>query len=204
MKLKKEFKKLDKKLRTGKEFQLSPKVNIIYGKRIQPVVSNMKSEEDTKEKKILKLNFLTRLLNMIYEGATGFALAYEVEKNQEVKHLIYDGVLFYNTFLDVGTKIFIEVPNKKIENYKSFRTVEDTEKYIFMIWLNDAITSLKEQLHPKEDYNEYIKSIKAKEIKQPKDRLRERLTHCKNCGTQIQSKEQTFCEQCGVNLIEEI
>ena len=204
MKIEKEAKKLEKLLRIGNKFQSRPKVNIIYGNRKQSEVINMKLVENAKEKKIQKLNFLTRLLKMIHEGATGFDLAYEVEKNREVKRLIYDGILFYNTFLEIGNKKFIEAPDKKIENYKSFRTVEDTEKYIFILWLDDTINSLKEELYSKEDYTEYLKSKKSIEINKVRDRLKETLTHCKNCGAQIQSKEQKFCEQCGVNLIEEI
>ncbi|MFX0037351.1 MAG: hypothetical protein ACFE9I_17150 [Candidatus Hermodarchaeota archaeon] len=204
MNLEEKFKKLDEKLRIGEEFQSRPKVNIIHGKRMTPIEDDMKLKEELKEKKIQKLSFLTWLLKMIHEGATGFDLAYEVEKNQEIKHLIYDGILFYNAFLEIGTKKFIEMPDKKIENFKSFRTIEDTEKYIFLVWLNDTITSLKKELFPKEDYEEYVKSRRAKEIKEAKDQLRERLTHCKNCGTRIQSKEQIFCEECGKKLMEEI
>ncbi len=204
MKLEKEAKRLDKLLRTGDKFLSRPKVNIIYGDRIQSEVIKMKLEENAKEKKIQKLNFLINLLKMINKGVTGFDLAYEVEKNQEVKHLIYDGILFYNTFLEIGNKKFIEAPDKKIETYKSFRTIEDTEKYIFMLWLGDTITSLKEELHPKEYYTEYLKSKKGVEINKVKNRLRETLTHCKNCGARIKSKEQKFCEECGVNLLEEL
>ena len=160
----------------------------------------MKLEENVKEKKIQKLNFLTRLLTMIHEGSTGFELAYKVEKNRKIRHLIYDGILFYNTFIEIGSKKFIEAPDKKIENYKSFRTVEDTEKYIFMLWLHDTITSLQEELYPKGDYTEYVKSRKTKEVKKAKKSLREGLIHCKNCGTRIKSKEQKFCEECGVDL----
>lgn len=44
------------------------------------------------------LHFLEFLLRTINKGATGFDLAYEVEKNYEVKNLIYNGILFYNIF----------------------------------------------------------------------------------------------------------
>ncbi|MFW9988257.1 MAG: zinc ribbon domain-containing protein [Candidatus Odinarchaeota archaeon] len=165
----------------------------------------MKLEENVKifkERKINKLNFLIRLMKMIQEGCTGFALAYEVEKNRKIRNLIYDGILFYNTFIEIGKDKFIEAPDKKIENYKSFRTVEDTEKYIFMLWLNDTITSLQKELYPEDDYTEYFKSRKTKEVKETKKSLREDLNYCKNCGARIMSKEQRFCEKCGVDLSE--
>lgn len=162
----------------------------------------MKLQDIFKEENIQKLKFLTYILKMIYEGATGFELAYEVEKNRKIRNLIHDGILFYNTFIEIGDKKFIEAPDKKIENYKSFKTVEDTEKYIFMLWLNDTITSLQNELYPEDNYTEYFKSRKSKEVKETKKSLRENLNYCKNCGARIKSKEQRFCEKCGVDLSE--
>ncbi|MFX1442960.1 MAG: hypothetical protein ACFFHV_06050 [Promethearchaeota archaeon] len=50
---------------------------------------------------------------MIEIGAMGCDLAYEVEKNQYVKKLIYDGILFYNVFLEIGNQKFIDAPDIK-------------------------------------------------------------------------------------------
>jgi len=204
MKLERQFKKLDKKLRKIKELQSKKKVSIIYGERLQTVVKKQNSEEDVKEKEIQKLEFLKLLLKMINEGATGFDLAYRLEKNREVKELIYDGILFYNTFLEIGNKKFLDIPDKIKVDYKSFKTVEDTEKYIFMVWLNDMIASLEKEFQPKDDYAKYIEAKKAEERKKAEKKVRELLTHCRNCGARIQSKEQEFCEKCGVNLIESV
>ena len=98
-----------------------------------------------------KLDFLKHLLQIINNGATGFELAYIVEKYQEVKNLIYDGILFYNTFIEIGNKKFKDAPDQIKKDYQSFKTIEDTEKYIFILWLKDTITSLEKKIQPKED-----------------------------------------------------
>jgi len=152
----------------------------------------------------IKLDFLKHLFEIINDGATGFEIAYIVEKNQEVKNIIYDGILFYNTFIEIGNNKFFEVPDKIKVDYQSFKTIEDTEKFIFMIWLKDTITSLEKKIQPKEDYAKFIEAKKAQEIRKAMEKLRERLTHCKNCGAQIRSKKQLLCEGCGEILMEGI
>lgn len=128
----------------------------------------------------------------------------KLKKNRVVKHLIYDGVLFYNTFLEAGNKKFIEVPDKIKKDYKSFKTVENTEKYIFMVWLNDTISSLQEKIYQKEDYARYIEVKRGGEKKEAEEKLKEQLVHCKNCGAKIRDKSQEYCEECGKSLIEQI
>ncbi len=125
-------------------------------------------------------------------------------KNQEIKRLIYDGILFYNTFLEIGNAKFIDIPDKKTKNYTSFKTVEDTEKYIFMIWLNNTISSLQKQIHPREDYEKFLEAKKAEEKKKAEKKRREQLTNCKNCGAVIRDKKQEYCEECGDNLMKQI
>ena len=152
----------------------------------------------------IKLDFLKHLLEIINNGATGFELAYIVEKYQEVKNLIYDGILFYNTFIEIGNKRFKDAPDKIKKDYQAFKTIEDTEKYIFILWLKDTITSLEKKNQPKEDYAKFIETKKTREKIEGRDILRERLTHCKNCGARIKSKEQIICEECGENFIENL
>lgn len=198
-----QFKKLHKKIETGKEFKQKS-----YKKRsggyLYTDSRRRKPNENKMGKLIEKLNFLKLLMNIINEGATGFELAYEVEKNQEVKNLIYDGILFYNTFIEIGNKKFLDAPDKVKVDYRSFKTIEDTEKYIFMIWLKDTITSLEKRFQPKENYAKFVVAKKTHEIKEALKKLREKLTHCKNCGARIQSIEQILCEECGKNLMESI
>ncbi|MFW9902107.1 MAG: hypothetical protein ACFFDY_12640 [Candidatus Thorarchaeota archaeon] len=163
-------------------------------------------ENNKNEKKSLSehLDFLKKLVRLINRGATGFDLAYEVEKNKEIKSLIYDGILFYNTFLEIGTQRFIDAPNKKTSDFKSFKTIEDTEKYIFMIWLKDTINSLEGDIKPKEDYAQYVEARKEQEFIKTKKKLIKKLLYCKNCGEKIRSSEQEYCEKCGVKLLENV
>ncbi len=150
------------------------------------------------------LNFLKHLLRMIHTGATGFDLAYEVEKNQTIKNLIYDGILFYNTFLEIGSRPFIDAPDKIKVDYRSFKTIEDTEKYIFMVWLTDVIESLEKKTKPKSEYTKYLEAREEKELKPGREGLPEDLKYCRNCGAKILSKDQKYCEKCGVDLIESL
>lgn len=203
MKLGTQLKKLHKKIKAEKKYKTKLPEDVLGGD-IHIDSKKMKSEEDKIEKTIEKLDLLKRLLKMINEGATGFDLAYEVERNQEVKSLLYNGILFYNAFLEIGNKKFIEAPDKIKVNYKSFKTIEETEKYIFMIWLKETINSIEKEVQSNEDYAKYIEAIEAQEIKETIERLRKKLTHCKNCGARIQSEVQEFCEKCGINLLESI
>ncbi|MFX1325715.1 MAG: zinc ribbon domain-containing protein [Promethearchaeota archaeon] len=200
MRINTEIDKLQKKIEKEKEFKHSSKITKTGGYLFIDPRKKESKRRDLRE----QLNFLKKLLNMINEGATGFDLAYEVERNQEVKQLIYDGILFYNTFLEIGNKKFIESPDKITTTYKSFKTIEDTEKQIFMVWLKDTIDTLEKDIQPREDYSKYIEERKAQDEKEAIEKLRETLTHCKNCGAQIRSKEQEFCEKCGINIIETI
>jgi hypothetical protein len=200
MKISTQLDKLQKKIEKERKYKENPNDDRSGGYLFIDPKKKKSKEYDMKE----KLDFLKLLLNMINEGATGFDLAYEVEKNQEMKHLIYDGVLFYNTFLNIGNKKFIDVPDKIIKNYKSFKTVEDTEKYIFIVWLNDTISSLQEKYHLTEEYKKYFEAKIAEEKKEAEKKLREKLIHCKYCGAKVRDSKQEFCEECGENLMEQI
>ncbi|MHA1688702.1 MAG: hypothetical protein ACTSUN_05110, partial [Promethearchaeota archaeon] len=135
--------------------------------------------------------FLENLLRMIESGATGFELAYFVEKNQKIKHLIYDGKLFYNTFLNTGNKRFIDLPDKEIKSYDNFKTVEETEKYQFMRWLKKTLAEMKEAIDVEKEY------MKFKEEKH-EDSLK--LKYCPECAAPIRDKNQRYCEFCGARL----
>jgi hypothetical protein len=164
----------------------------------------LSKHKDKREKRTLNehLEFLKKLVMLINNGATGFDLAYEVEKKKEIKSLIYDGILFYNTFLEIGSQRFIDAPNKKMADFNSFKTIEDTEKYIFMIWLKDTIESIEGEIKPIEDYEKYREVRKEQELLKTKKKLLKKLSHCRNCGEKIHSSEQEYCEKCGINLLE--
>lgn len=169
------------------------------------ILENLRSiKPKTREKEILieHLEFLKHLLTMIADGATGYKLAYELEKNQEVKSFFYDGVLFYNTFLEVGNKRFIDAPDRIKRDYKSFKTIEDTEKYIFMIWLKNTIATIEEKVRPKGDYAKFLKTQKVKVKKEVREKQRQKVNYCKNCGEKVRSEDQKYCEVCGESLIE--
>ena len=40
--------------------------------------------------------------------------------------------------------------------------------------------------------------------KEAKDKLREKLSYCHNCGVKILNTDQEYCEKCGVNLFKSI
>ena len=81
---------------------------------------------------------------------------------QEFKRLLYDGILFYNTFIEIGNNKFIEEPDHVKTNYKAFLTIEDTEKFIFMVWLKNTIHSLESDFEVKEDYANLYKRKERK------------------------------------------
>lgn len=164
----------------------------------------MNSEEIFKEGNRKKLKFLKLILEMINNGATGFDLAYKVENHQDFKRLLYDGILFYNTFIEIGYKKFIDEPDTVKNSYTSFMTIEDTEKYIFMVWLKEKIHSLENEFQVKEDYAKFFQAKKEEERRKAELRFRETLTQCRRCGSRVRSKHQIYCEECGVSLLEQI
>ncbi len=193
--------RLQKRIRIERLYKIKFKNNLLDDE-ILPFSKPINNKKREKKDLIEHLVFLKKLLKFINRGATGFDLAYEVEKNKEMKYLIYDGILFYNTFLEIGNNRFIDAPDKRKIDFKSFKTIEDTEKYIFMIWLKDTIESFEKEIKPKGDYVKYVKTRKEQELLKTNKKLLEKLTHCKNCGERIRSKEQEYCEKCGVKLLE--
>ena len=185
-----------------KEF-ITKSFNILLEEEVLKTNFNMILQENSTDLEE-HLNFLKHLLRMIYTGATGFDLAYEVEKNQRIKNLIYDGILFYNTFIEIGNNPFIEAPDKIKVDYSTFKTIEDTEKYIFMVWLTDVIESLEKKTKPKSEYTKYLETREEKELKMGREELPEDLKYCRNCGAKILSKDQKYCEKCGVDLIKSL
>jgi len=135
--------------------------------------------------------FLKKLLEMITNRATGFELAYFVEKSQKINHLLYKGVMFYNTFLNTEKKIFIDLPDKEVKSYDNFKTIEETEKYLFMQWLKDTVSEKQERVDMEKEYRKYEEKAFPNTSK---------LMYCKNCGANIKDEHQKFCEFCGVKL----
>ena len=155
------------------------------------LLEKKRDKKTQKQKFIEDLDLFKILLNLIENGATGFDLAYEVEKNQYVKKLIYDGILFYNTFLEIGNQKFIEAPDIRKKDYSHFKTVEDTEKHLFMMWLNEEIDKREKILKENEEYEKYIQESK---------KLKEKYIFCQNCGAKIKDRYQKVCEICGFKL----
>ncbi len=196
-----QIKKLHKKIKQERTYKTKIPILIdIVLKESKPI----KTKEEAEKNLMEQLDFFKKMLKMIEDGATGFDLAYEVEKNKVVKNLIYDGILFYNAFIEIGNTRFIDAPDKKKLNYKAFSTIEETEKYIFLIWLKDKIISIEKEIKPREDYSKYKKTQKIKEIEGKKKKLRKSLIYCKNCGERIKNEEQEFCEKCGINILKNL
>ena len=140
---------------------------------------------------LIDLRFLKKLLKMIEEGATGFDLAYEVEKNHAIKKLIYDGILFYNNFIEIGHKKFKEYPDIRETNYNSFKTVEKTEKYIFLIWIKEMINNKEELL---ESQNLDVKNLEIQFEQLNISQI------CPKCSAIIKDSDQILCENCGTKI----
>ncbi len=194
--------RLEKRFRIERLYKTNFKKTLL-DEEILPFPKPIDNKNTEKKDLIEHFDFLKKLLKLINRGATGFDLAYEVEKNKEMKYLIYDGILFYNTFLEIGSKRFIDAPDKKTADFKSFKTIEDTEKYIFMVWLRDTIGFIENEIKPKEDYAKYVEEKKAQELLKTKKKILKKLGHCKNCGERIRSLEQEYCEKCGVKLLKD-
>ena len=197
-----QLKKLYKKIKLEKRYKTEI-LNLIDN-RIPKESKTMKTKKKTEINLEEQLIFFKKMLRMIEDGATGFDLAYLAEKNKVAKNLIYDGILFYNTFIEIGNTRFIDAPDKKKVDYKAFRTIEDTEKYVFMIWLKEIINSIEKEIKPREDFNKYKEIHKRIEIKEAQKKIRKNLIYCKNCGERIRSEEQEFCEKCGMTFLENL
>ena len=156
---------------------------------------NHKHKNLTSEAKIFnlikELEFLKKLLGMIEKGVTGFDLAHSVQKYNKIKMFIHEGINFYNTFNEIGELIFLEAPDKKEKDYSFFKTVEDTEKFIFMVWINDAIDKVGEYLKNNVE-NPTLKKLREKIIKQTK--------YCSKCDAEIMDDYQKICEKCGEDI----
>lgn len=197
-----QLKKLHKKIKLEKRYKTE--ILNLLDNRIPKESKTMKTKKKTEINLEEQLIFFKKMLRMIEDGATGFDLAYLAEKNKVAKNLIYDGILFYNTFIEIGNTRFIDAPDKKKVDYKAFRTIEDTEKYVFMIWLKEIITSIEKEIKPREDFNKYKEIHKRIEIKEAQKKIRKNLIYCKNCGERIRSEEQEFCEKCGMKFLENL
>ena len=164
MKIGTELKKLHLRIKKEKEYKEKSDYDSFVEEKL--IINNeMKSKRNNKKDLSQRLQFLRKILRIIEDGGTGFDLAYEVEKNKEINNFLHDGILFYNVFIEIGNKKFIDLPDKRKLDYKSFKTIEDTEKYIFMVWLKDTIASLERVVKPKGDYFKYVKLRKKKRSK---------------------------------------
>ncbi|TXT60656.1 MAG: hypothetical protein BAJALOKI2v1_90070 [Promethearchaeota archaeon] len=189
MRLSSQLKKLQEKLEQQRKVDFSQ--NILPNEEI--LISDRKPDKKSRfERIIYELYYLKKLYYMIKEGATGYELAYVVESHNLIKKLIdKNGILFYNTFLEIGEEKFIDYPNQKVVSYQNFKTVENTEKYFFIIWLREEIKSLQAKYLY---YKRFLQSENGKE------QTKSAVSICDNCGHVISSKDQTICEQCGVEL----
>ncbi len=191
MRLSTQYKKLHEKMK--KERNKDDNTFIFPSEEIK---LNIKREHEKKTEHniidILRdLHFFKKLLKIIEEGGTGFDLAYEIEKNHAIKKLIYKGILFYNNFIEIGDQKFIDIPNTIKTDYKHFKTIEKTEKYIFLIWLQEVIKNIEELLKSQNiDINNLEDLFKKLNIK---------LT-CQKCNSIVKDFDQTICENCGAQI----
>jgi len=190
MRVSSQLSKLKKKMKSERKHKQN---HIVLPNEAIKVKFCEKRENDEKQKhKFLDdLDLFKNLLKMIENGASGFDLAYEVEKNQYVKKLIYDGILFYNTFLEIGNQKFIEAPDIRKKDYSHFKTVEQTEKQLFMMWLKEEIDERQTILKDGKKYKEYVKI---------RENLIQKYLFCENCGAKIKERYQYYCEKCGFKL----
>ena len=154
-----------------------------------------KNKKITKESRIFELikelEFLKKLLRLIENGATGYELAFELEKYNKIKKLIYNGIMFYNTFCEIGEQVFLEAPDKKEKDYHIFKTVENTEKYLFMVWLRDYIPNKEKYLKNNVDNSTLFK---------PKNKFIAEIKFCTKCGAERRDENQDICENCGEDI----
>ena len=190
MRVSSQLKKLKKRIKSEKNFKENHLILPTEDIKIE-IFKKKRDSKSNKEKFVEDLKLFKTLLDMIENGATGFDLAYEVEKNQYVKKLIYDGILFYNTFLEIGNKKFIEAPDLRKKDYSNFLTVEDTEKHLFMIWLRNEIKKREEIWQNEQAYKRYLRDY---------EKVKEKYIFCQNCGAKIKDRYQKVCEKCGLKL----
>jgi hypothetical protein len=181
--------KLEKQFQSQSKFQFDQ--NLLPNEELPKIIKHS-GKKNNFEGVIYELFYLKKILKMIKEGASGYDLAYLVEQQKLIKRLINEkGILFYDTFLEIGEEKFIEYPNKKITYYKNFKTVENTEKYFFIIWLRDEIKKLQKK---------YLFLKQMKKTKNTKDQVESKKIICKNCGSITSNENQKVCEKCGFYL----
>jgi len=181
--------KPEKKLQGQNKLQFDQ--NLLPNEKL-PKIIRQSGKEKVFERVIYELFYLKKIFKMIKEGATGYDLAYLVEQQKLIKRLINEkGILFYDTFLEIGEEKFIEYPNKKITYYKNFKTVENTEKYFFILWLKEEIKKLQRK---------YIYLKQMKKPKNKEDQKESKTIICKNCGSITSNEKQKVCEKCGLLL----
>ncbi len=182
-----ELKKLKKKLE--KQGKNEPEHILLPSEKLKIKINSEKDRKKAKRKKLESdLTLLKKLDIIIKKGATGFELAYEIEKSQSIKRLIHDGVLFYNSFLEIGLERFLDIPDEKRVDFKNFSTIEKTEKYLFLIWLKESIKNFEKRV-----------DLSRKRLK-PVETRKILITHCKNCKAKIKDPNQKFCEFCGIKI----
>ena len=141
-----------------------------------------------------ELEALEELFLKIEQGATGLELAYEAEKNNDLPQLYYNGIFFIETFKKIGGQVFIESPDVQVKIFDSFKTKEESEKSIFMKWINREISERKETLYPRSDY------LKFKEMMERQEKV-SKMGTCPYCGAFIKDKSQKYCESCGMQFL---
>ncbi|MHA1762172.1 MAG: hypothetical protein ACTSYC_00200, partial [Promethearchaeota archaeon] len=125
-----------------------------------------------------ELEALEDLAHKIESGATGFELAFEAENNKNLPFLYFNGIYFIETFKKIGNNVFFESPDEIIKNYTSFKVKEETEKSIFLKWLQREIEERKAMFYPKQEYLQFKKMMEKKE-------MIKNIKFCPNCGARI-------------------
>jgi len=104
------------------------------------------------------------------------------------RELIYDGIVFYDTFLEIGDNIVNDTPDEEKKDYGHFKIVEDSHKQVFLKWATELIENYKKQKLKEEIYKRYKKS---------RDKWYTEDLYCEKCGIRIKDKHQKVCEECG-------
>ena len=180
-----ELKQLRKKLRSEREYK-----NTLLSLTLDSEKIKKKKKILNKSEKLImtvnKVLILKKLLIMIEDGATGFDLAMFIDKYDYKNEILHDGILFYNYFKEIGTKVLKDVSDRKESKHRSFNVLEDSEKAVFIKWANDFIKSTEEEIDVEGEYKKYIEKKKL-----------ESISECKNCGAKFTSNSQRVYEHCG-------
>ena len=160
---------------------------------------NLKITYETSKKIYIvnELRLLEKLIIMINEGATGFDLAYEIERTDNIRSLVFEGINLISTCKRYGNKVFKDEPDEVKNKYESFITLEESAKSKIIKWINKAINKRKSIVRENKEIFDYLKEALKKEKIEAIDILNKLIIRCEKCGAKIINKQLKYCENCG-------